>query len=63
MLRNKVGIKKMIALIDGCRDSCCSSEYAIRWIRKSRRRSKDPRRDEKGSSRLLDSPVLAFSLS
>jgi hypothetical protein len=44
MLSNKVGIKKMVTenglvlLIPSveCRDLCCSSEYGIRWIRKSR---------------------------
>ena len=56
MLRNKVGIKKMItdnglvSLIPSvaCRDPCCSSEYGIQWIRKCRQRSRDPkRRDER----------------
>ncbi len=57
MLRNhsKVGIKKMItdnglvSLIPSvqCRDLCCSSEYGIQWIRKSKWRSRDlQRRDE-----------------
>ena len=56
MLRDKVGIKKMIvanglmSLIPSveCRDPSCSSEYGIQGIRKSRRRSRDPkRRDER----------------
>jgi hypothetical protein len=57
MLRNKVGIKKMVT--DGglvlfipsveCRDPCCSSEYGIQWIRKYRekiKRSKEKRQKD-----------------
>jgi hypothetical protein len=56
MLRNKVGIKKMISsnglvsLIPSVeyRDPYYSSEYGIQGIRKSSRRSRDPkRRDER----------------
>ena len=56
MLRNKVGIKKMIednglvSLIPSVeyRDSYCSSEYGSQGIRKSSRRSRDPKkRDER----------------
>ena len=64
MLRNKVGIKKMIVANElvsfipsvECRDPCCSSEYGIQGIRKSSRRSRDPkRRDE----RIFQGPSLS----
>ncbi len=62
MLRNKVGIKKMItdnglvSLIPSVeyRDPCCSSEYGIRWIRKVQvniKRSQEKRRKDLPKSR------------